>query len=393
MIRFACPECGAMLAAPPEKVGASARCRQCGNPVTVPAAPPLPPAADLQFAPTSERERKTEKEAELNADGPLEIPAEGCGRRAAFVAELRALYDGLRIISADEYLHALGDYFDRRRVHVTERQLSFRTDLRKVYSLIAPPYSEHHLQKLAVQFDSCRQKTKDRLRHYLESLPRNDPLRCPISLFGAMHCGRLETAHTYLLAWLLDPAKEHGFGAHLLESLLEHLSMNGIGKPLKVEKIQPEFPIEDGRIDVMGQGKWSGAEGRSAGWLLVIEAKVDADEGEQQLAKYDKWIRKRGHGREVFRVFLTAEGRQPETSEEDWKPMSFLQLACIFRNAYKRLEHQPGHQLLQYYLAGVLKHICHWSLPVQDAESCTDPYGFVQYLKSVKRLDAERTHP
>lgn len=298
-----------------------------------------------------------------------------------FVAHLRTLYQDLRIVPAEEYLDFLAKTFTRNRCERAERRTRFKSDLAKIYSEIAPPYSEQHLNRLSRRFDSWRQETKLRMKEHLARLPADDPLTCPISLFGPMHCGRLETAHTHLLAWLLDPTKEHGFGLRLLQALLGFFrEMPGT---LQIEKVQPEFPIEDGRIDVLVQGRTREAERQADGWLLVIEAKIDANEGELQLAKYDKWIRKFGRGRDVFRLFLTAEGRDPETSDEDWTPMSFLQLARIFRMSYKDLEGLPGHQFLRYYLTGVLKDICHWSLPVQDTESSSDPYGFAEYLKTV----------
>ncbi len=302
---------------------------------------------------------------------------------ADFFVDLKIIYQQLGIRDPEEYLSDLAARFEVNRCWVTERRLRFHTDLKNVYSEIAPPASEQHLHTLAQHFDSWRHRTRLRMKEYMAGLPEDDPLRCPISLFGAIHYGRLEIAHTHVLAWLLNPFKEHGFEATLLKALLAHLCRPSILSSVQLEKIQSEYPIDNGRIDVVAQGKSKGQEGSWDDWLLVIEAKVDANEGEQQLRKYDKWIRKNRHGRAVFRVFLTAEGRKPETSDEEWMPMSFLHLACIFRAVYKSLEHQPGYHFLRYYLTGVLKDVCRWSLPVRDSASCEDPYSFVEYLKAV----------
>ena len=224
------------------------------------------------------------------------------------------------------------------------------------------------------------------MRALSKELPEDDPLCCPISLFGVMQHGRLETAHTQVLAWLLDPKKEHGFGDGLLRSLLSVL-VGGAGLDpsvlIRVEATHAEFPFEEGRLDVLALGEFSRPDGSAGRWLLLIEAKIDANEGEHQLKKYDKWVGRHSHGREVFRVFLTPEGRAPETAEELWTSLSFLQLACIFRAKYKDLGNRPGYHFLRHYLTGVLKDICQWDIPVREPETCEDPYNFVEYLRTV----------
>ncbi len=44
-LRFSCPKCGFDLSAPESCAGRSSKCRQCGQPVTVPVALPAPPVA------------------------------------------------------------------------------------------------------------------------------------------------------------------------------------------------------------------------------------------------------------------------------------------------------------------------------------------------------------
>ena len=51
MIRFRCRKCGFVLSAPIECAGLSSRCRQCSQPVTVPALTPRnPPHTDWLVA-------------------------------------------------------------------------------------------------------------------------------------------------------------------------------------------------------------------------------------------------------------------------------------------------------------------------------------------------------
>jgi hypothetical protein len=225
------------------------------------------------------------------------------------------------------------------------------------------------------------------MKRYFIGLPKNDPLRCPISLFGVMDYGRLETAHTRALAWLLNPGKEHGFKDSLLQALLSHLFASGAISSVQVERIRAEYANEDGRFDILVQGHSQRSGEKRDNWLLLIEAKIDADEGEDQLSRYETWIKDNCNEREVFRVFLTPEGRLPETASEPWISMSFVQLACIFRKVYNQLTGQPGHAFLRYYLAGVFTDICRWTLPVNDPDTCCDLYNFIDYLGTVNALE------
>src|SRR5262245_56355407 len=87
---------------------------------------------------------------------------------------------------------------------------AFLSDLAQVYATL-PVVSDANLHFLANRFDAWRRSTQEFVRTRLRELSDDDPLRCPISLFRTMDYGRLETAHTRTLAWLLDPQREHGF--------------------------------------------------------------------------------------------------------------------------------------------------------------------------------------
>ena len=87
-------------------------------------------------------------------------------------------------------------------------------DLKQVYDAL-PVASDDSLLFLAARFDKWRSVTKEFIRTRRAKLSDDDPLKCPISLFRTMDFGRLETAHTRTLAWLLDPKGEHGFGGIL----------------------------------------------------------------------------------------------------------------------------------------------------------------------------------
>ena len=93
-----------------------------------------------------------------------------------------------------------------------------------------------------------------------------------------MDSGRLETAHTRALAWLLDKGG-HGFGSRLLAALLSHLAEGREILLTHVSKVESEHLIQGGpssldagRIDVLAEGRWE-ESGKEVSWRLVIEAR------------------------------------------------------------------------------------------------------------------------
>jgi len=208
-----------------------------------------------------------------------------------------------------------------------------------------------------------------------------------------MDYGRLETAHTRALAWMLDK-REHGFGNQLLETLLRHLLKGRRFFHIYVDQVESEYPVnygrpartDAGRIDVFAKGRWEDEMGKEVSWLLVIEAKIDAEESEEQLSQYDDWLDRYPQPIEVLRVFLTPNGRAPRTSSADWKwkSLSFVDLASVFRRV-SGLQDKPGYHFLRYYLTGVLQDIC--GCPASISSDCKNPYAAVDYLKSVLGID------
>jgi hypothetical protein len=281
---------------------------------------------------------------------------------------------------------------DLAAVHATLRppalSSAFLSQLAQVHATL-PVASDANLRSLGKCFDQWRSLTQEFVRTRLVKLSDDDPLICPISLFRTMDYGRLETAHTRTLAWLLNPKGEHGFGTTLLAALIRRLSGEEYSDALRVQRVESEFLIDGsgakGRLDILAEGTWEDAE--RDGWVLVIEAKVDAWEGEGQLLKYDTWLRSNAADREVFRVFLTPDTRAPETGDEEWEALSYLELVRIFRVVYEGLRHKPGFHLLRFYLAGVLQDVCH--LPRNIGQDASDPYAVASYLKTVHGSHSE----
>lgn len=188
------------------------------------------------------------------------------------------------------------------------------------------------------------------------------------------------------MAWLLNPQGEHGFGGQLLEALLRRLVEGRQIRLTLVDRVESEYRVcsghtsgDDCRLDVLAEGRWEESS-KEVPWRLVIEAKIDAEEGKEQLSLYDDWDERGSQSAEVLRVFLTPDGRKPDTSSAHWQPLKFFDLACAFRRV-SGLQDNPGYHFLRYYLTGVLRDVC--GLPVPISPECKNPYVAVDYLKSV----------
>lgn len=266
---------------------------------------------------------------------------------------------------------------------------SFLDDLLAVHDAArqateCPAVSDADLRLLADRLLQWRSYTRQNVEALKSRLPQDDPLFCPISLLATMDYGRLETAHTRALAWLLNPDKEHGFGTKLLEALLSRV--DGRPLPVEVESVesecltsQPGTSNVSGRLDVLAKGCWITEGGKRDPWLVLIEAKIDAGEGEDQISRYEQWVESHGANRDVYAVFLTPDGRSPETACLDWHALKFEELVAVFRTASDQLRDKPGYHFLRFYLAGVLRDVCEWPVPIRlDGR---DLYSIASYIR------------
>lgn len=341
--------------------------------------PPFPAPNFLVEESTDEDEADVEVEAEESSDD-AQPHAQELSFSPVFYSDLQSVYAKLDI-DPRRNLPKLAEWFEARKVGIRERMSQFCRDLVNVTdsALLDPGRNLNRLEK---SLSAWRAWAVAELRSHMNEVPADDPLRCSISLFGTMDHGRLERAHTNTLAWFLHPMEIHRFGPLLVEALFHR--MEGSESSIKVNYAKAEQEADGERLDVFVDGSIVDETGTQR-WCMMIEAKVDAKESEDQLCEYDRWIKKRDYER-ITRIFLTPDGRPAETSDEDeWKPLSFLELAGIFRTALFTLDKTgEGYHFLRYYLTGILKDICRWQLPI-NPEKTPDPYGFLAYVREVSK--------
>ena len=138
------------------------------------------------------------------------------------------------------------------------------------------------------------------------------------NVFRALHLERRETKlHSRFLAELLDPNGRaevdlppfRGRDDSVRDGLIQSERAAERQHPLTAANTTEEAVNESDRLDIVircGRAKF----------IIIIENKIDAAEGTEQLRRYDYWLQKQ---QADFRnlVFLTPDGREPETISTD----------------------------------------------------------------------------
>ena len=196
------------------------------------------------------------------------------------------------------------------------------------------------------QIEKILEKLKDEAIKAYQEIKENKnyphPINIPVGLFDYLENGRLETAYTRTLAYLLDAKAPHGYGDKILKSLLAHCN-------IKCEKLDysvyPEFCFgqEDGRFDVFVQG-----EVDNQPFIIAIEAKTDSTEGKKQLKIYNEYLADKSG---VIKLYLTINGET--ASSKEWKSISWLNIADILVDVIQNNSEQVGYAFISYYISSI----------------------------------------
>lgn len=138
-----------------------------------------------------------------------------------------------------------------------------------------------------------------------------------------------ENTHSTFLAYLLNPMECHSQGTAFLDAWLQWLQP-WCSEPLSshdAHVVTERYAGTWGRIDIV-------AELRD-GTLIAVENKVRAGEQEDQLARYDDWLKAQpGPGQRLL-IFLTPDGRDGITARarQPMIRMSYRDLAYLLEQA------------------------------------------------------------
>jgi len=147
------------------------------------------------------------------------------------------------------------------------------------------------------------------------------------NVFSALGVTRKEVIQSRFLAYLLDPNEHHCQGAIFLNAFLTIIGLPKVNTvQIKHVRVVAEHSAGEalGRMDIVLFCQ--------PNWLVVIENKVDAGEGDQQLARYAQWLNKQqGYNLEKKLIFLTPTGHESVTGKAgNYLQLSYLDLAEAF---------------------------------------------------------------
>ncbi len=162
--------------------------------------------------------------------------------------------------------------------------------------------------------------------------------------------GHDELRNTAVLRWLLDCLGDHGQGPDLLVALLEHLALPSLAAlarqaPYRARVEQRLSEAGDSRVDIAIEG---------ADFMVLIEAKVGAAEGDDQLERYHRYLQGIPGKRLRELIFLTPEGRPARNPalQANVRPLSWAALADVIDSHVYRhsgLAGQPAGLLLNHF--------------------------------------------
>lgn len=176
------------------------------------------------------------------------------------------------------------------------------------------------------------------------------PINMPVGLFDYLENGRLETAYTRTLAYLLDAKAPHGYGDKILRNLLAHYKINyeKLDYSVYPEYCFKRYGKKFKRFDVFIQGT---ADKKP--FVVVIEAKTVSTEGKQQLASYDEYLKKNfaDKGVNVIKIYLTINEDTP--SQAFWRTLSWLDIIQILMPCIKENKDKFGYDFIRYYISSI----------------------------------------
>lgn len=172
------------------------------------------------------------------------------------------------------------------------------------------------------------------------------------NIFDALGIAHAEIRHSNFLAFILDPAESHGQGQLFLKAILMDLL-----KQAPPER-RPLSPIDLDGIDLRGvevRREWKHTDllirCQEPPIVVVIENKIGAKEGPDQLSRYEATMKKHYPGVRPLYVYLTLNADQP--SEDAWVSYSHADIHRVLtrvRETYGNAIGDDVRVFLDHYL-------------------------------------------
>lgn len=205
-----------------------------------------------------------------------------------------------------------------------------------------------------------------------EDLERLEALLAQFNIFEALGAVRQELRHSDFLAFLVDPAQNHGLGDAFLKRLLKRALVEAADSRLSAVEVDvadlhsATVRREWQNIDILIHDPENHL-------ICAIENKIDSGEHSEQLQRYRKIVEGEFPNERVIFLFLTPEGDQP--SDEAYIPISYALVADLVSAVRQNRESTLGPDvstLMDHYATMLRRYIVSES---EIAKLCRQIYG------------------
>jgi len=211
------------------------------------------------------------------------------------------------------------------------------------------------------------------LKNFLLDIDCLDPLSqwtSKFNLFDVLKITRTEIRHSNMLAWLLDPNENHGFGDDIIRRFVQFGAMESFNFSDEVFDI-----LLKNCDDFFVQREWHNIDilaiSQSEKLLLCIENKVYSSEHDDQLARYKQIVDDYYAGYKKLFIYLTPEGDE-SSDPNTWCKMSYQDVINIIELSKNKTALIPEVEvMINNYIEAIRRDIVGDEKLVQI---CTDIY-------------------
>ena len=154
-----------------------------------------------------------------------------------------------------------------------------------------------------------------------------------LNIFEILGMTHAEVRHSNMLAWLIDPRKNHGLGDAVLRGILERVADN---LPAGFSTFQIER--ERKHMDIF-------AVSDAEKYALCIENKIGTGEHDNQLARYRKDIEETYPTYQKQYIYLSPKGKE-SSDPQNWAALSYGDVLAIVESAKAGKTLNPEQELI-----------------------------------------------
>ena len=206
-----------------------------------------------------------------------------------------------------------------------------------------------------MNIESTNEEKELALKNFLFEIHQLDLLENvdSFNIFDVLKISRTEIRHSNVLAWLLDPNENHGFGERILQDLNHYMIKSGLVMDTK----QAFDLLKMDYSEIMVHREWKNidilVESKKEKYVLCIENKVGIKDHSGQLDGYWDTIEKDyPDDYNKFFLYLTPDGSPPKEDAYDaWRTIKYETFINIIDSELKKTILEPKRKMfIENYL-------------------------------------------